>query len=178
MLVFAKKLHEELVSKLEELDRNYSMKNLEDHRLDLITTAIEKIKHKLRTHTFVSNNEEIRFFKSVLPQTLSLYIYYSHVMEWDCIEKKGSEKAMYDFYDSIFTKAENFRKEQKEFYDYCRDGKTDLDRIYFLRNSPMNREKVYQIISITDPASPTVYCGILARFLAYSRLEHELHQSI
>jgi len=178
MIVFTQKLHEELISKLEVLDKNYSPKNLEDHRLDLITTAIEKIKHKLKSYTFGSDKDEILFFKSVLPETLSLYIYYSHVMEWGCIEKKGSEKAMYDFYDSMFTKAENFRNEQKDFYEYCRDGKTDLDRIYFLRKSPMNRERVYQINSIMDPASPTVYCGILAKFLAYSRLEHELHLSI
>ena len=42
----------------------------------------------------------------------------------------------------------------------------------------MNRERVYQPGSITDPASPTIHCGILAKFLAYFRLEHELHLSI
>jgi hypothetical protein len=178
MLVFTQKLHDQLLSKLEELDRNYDPQNLEDLRLDLITTAIEKIKQKLKAHVFASDKDEIFFFKSILPRTLSLYIYYSHVMEWDCMEKKGSEKATYEFYDSIFTKAENLRKEQKEFYDYCRNGKTDLDRIYFLRNSPMNKEKEYQIISIMDPASPTIYCGLRARFLAYSRLEHELHKGV
>jgi hypothetical protein len=178
MIVFTQKLHAELISKLEDLDRNYSPQNLEDQRLDLIITAIEKIKEKLKSHEFGSDKDEIHFFKSILPETLSLHIYYTHVMEWDRIARQGSEKSRYDFYDSTFTKAENFRKEQKEFYEYCRDGKTDLDRIYFLRKSPMNREREYPITTIIDPSSPTTHCGILARFRAYSRLEHELHLSI
>jgi RteC protein len=178
MLVFTQKSQAELISKLEDLDRNYSPQNLEDHRLDLIITAIEKIKMKLKSHVFASEKDEIHYFKSKLPETLSLHIYYTHVMEWDRMLKQGSEKARFDFYDSIFTMAENFRNEQKEFYEYCRDGKSDLDRFYFLRSSPMNRERIYQPGFITDPASPPIYCGILAKFLAYFRLEHELHLSI
>jgi hypothetical protein len=178
MLVFTQKLHNELISQLEEMDRNYSPQNLEDQRLDLIITTIEKIKLKLKLFEFASEKDEIYYFKSILPETLSLHIYYTDVMEWDRIVKQGSEKARFDFYDSIFTKAENFRNGQKEFYEYCRDGKSDLDRLYFLRSSPMNREKIYQPGSITDPASPTIYCGIKAKFLAYYRLEHELHLSI
>ena len=178
MLVFTQKSHAELISKLEDLDRNFSPQNLEDHRLDLIITAIEKIKVKLKSHVFASEKDEIHYFKSILPETLSLHIYYTHVMEWDRMLKQGSEKARFDFYDTIFTKAENFRNEQKEFYEYCRDGKSDLDRLYFLRNSPMNRERVYQPGFIADPASPPIYCGIRAKFLAYFRLEHELHLSI
>jgi hypothetical protein len=178
MLVFTQKSHAALISKLEDLDRNYSPQNLEDQRLDLIIRAIEKIKIKLKTHAFASDKDEIHYFKSILPVTLSLHIYYTHVMAWDRMIRQGSEKARFDFYDSVFTKAENFRNGQKEFYAYCRDGKSDLDRLYFLRNSPMNRERVYHPGSITDPASPPVFCGILAKFLAFSRLEHELHLSI
>jgi hypothetical protein len=178
MLVFTQKSHDELISKLEDLDRNYSPQNLEDQRLDLIITAIEKIKIKLRSHAFASEKDEMHYFKSILPETLSLHIYYTQVMEWDRVIRQGSEKAWFEFYDSVFTKAENFRNGQKEFYEYCRDGKSNLDRLYFLRSSPMNREKVYQPGFIADPASPPVYCGIRAEFLAYTRLEHELHLSV
>ncbi|HZZ75597.1 MAG TPA: RteC domain-containing protein [Puia sp.] len=178
MIVFTKKLHDQLLINLERLDKNFSPENLEDPRLELIIQTIEKIKEKLKSHRFGAESEEIHFFKSVIPEILSLYIYYSHIMEWDRIVRQGSDKSRYDFYDSVFTKAENFRNEQKEFYEYCRDGKTGLDHIYFLRNSPMNRERVYQLRSITDPSSPTIHCEMLAKFLAFSRLEYALHLSI
>jgi len=178
MLVFTQKLHEQLLSKLEDLDRNFSPQYLEDPRLDLIMMAIEQIKEKLKTHKFLSKAEEIHFFKSVLPEIMSLHIYYSHIMEWDRIARHGSDKTRYDFYDSIFTKAENYRNEHAAFYEYCRGQKTDLDRFYFLRNSPMNRDRTYQLRSITDPSSPTIHCEMLATFLAYSRLEYALHLNI
>ena len=89
MIIFTQKSHEELISKLEELDRNYSPQSLEDQRLDLIITALEKIKKKLKSHQFASEKDEIHYFKSVLPETLSLHIYYTHVMEWDRMRKAG-----------------------------------------------------------------------------------------
>jgi len=178
MKVYTEKLHNELLSKLDELDRNYDSQNLTDPRLHLILTVIDKIKEKLKTCQFKCAEDEIHYFKNVLPKTLALYIYYSDKIEWDRVVRKGLPECRYKLSDRLFLQAENFREEQKVIYEYNRDERTDMDNLYFLRNSPLNRESSYQLIQIIDPSSPPVHCRLLAMNIAYSRMEHELKMII
>jgi hypothetical protein len=178
MKAFTEKLYNELLSKLDELDRNYNPQNLTDPRLHLITTTIDKIKEKLKAFQFKCAGDEIHYFKNILPKTLALYIYYSDKIEWDRINLHGSLACKYKLSDRLFLQAENFREEQKVIYEYNRDERTDLDNLYFLRNSPLNRESGYQLIQIIDPSSAPVHCKFMAMNIAYSRMEHELKMII
>jgi len=175
---FTQQVHEKLLIILEDLDLNYDPRILPDRRLDLIVDSIEEIKQKLITHRFQSEDEEIHYFKSILPATLSLYIYYSDRIEWDRIRMQGSPECRYAFTDRMYSQAENFRSVHKDFYEYCRDGKTHLDRFYFLRDSPGNRDRVYSLRSIIDPCSPTIHSEMMAMLIAYSKLEHELKMDV
>jgi RteC protein len=178
MKAFTEKMHNELLLKLEDLDRNYDPKNLTDPRLNLITVVIDKIKEKLKNYHFENEEDEIYYFKKVLPQTMALYIYYSDKIEWDRINRQGSPECSYKFTDRIYLQAENFRKEYKGIYEYNRDEKSHLDKIYFLRKSPINSECKYRPGQIIDPSSPPVHCELLAMNIAYSRLEHEMKMSL
>jgi RteC protein len=178
MKAFTENLHKELLSKLDELERNYNPQNLTDSRLHLITTAIDKIKEKLKTCQFKCTEDEIHYFKIVLPKTLALYIYYSDKIEWDRVTRMGSLKCNYKVGDRIFSQAENFRERHFQFNEYYRDGKTHLDYLYFLRKSPINRETKYQVRQIIDPSSPPLHCELLATLIAYNRLENELKEII
>ncbi|HEV3224010.1 MAG TPA: RteC domain-containing protein [Puia sp.] len=178
MKAFTEKLHNELLVKLDELNRNYNPQNLTDPRLNLITSVIDQIKGKLKVHHFEHEEDEIHFFKKVLPETLALYIYYSYKIEWDRINRQGSLECSYKFTDRIYLQAENFRNDRKEIYEYNRDEKFLLDKIYFLRTSPLNFESKYQLRQIIDPSSPPVHCELLAMNIAYSRLENEMKMSL
>ena len=178
MKSYTENLHNELLSKLDELDRNYDPRLLTDTRLELVVNTIEKIKQKLTTYPFHSEEEEIHYFKSVLPETLFLHIYYADRIEWDRIRHQGSQACRYTFTDKVYSQAENFRGTNKEFYEYYRDGQTHLDNYYFLRNSPCNRENTYPLRPIIDPKSPPIHCALIAKLLAYARIEQEMHLSI
>jgi hypothetical protein len=178
MKAFTEKLHNELLSKLNELDRNYDPLMLTDPRLSIITGTIDQIKEKLKTHHFENEEDEIHYFKKVLPETMALYIYYSDKIEWDHINRQGSPECSYRFTDRIYLQAENFRKEYKGIYEYNRDEKSHLDKIYFLRKSPINSECKYQLGQIIDPSSPPIHCELLSMNIAYSRLEHEMKMSL
>jgi RteC protein len=178
MKVFTENLHNELLSKLNELDSNYNPQNLTDPRLNLITEVIDQIKEKLKAHHFEYEDDEIHFFKKVLPEILALYIYYSDKIEWDRINRQGSPECSYKMTDRIYLQAESFRKDHKDIYEYKRDEKYHLDKIYFLRTSPLNAESKYQLRQIIDPSSPPVHCELLAKNIAYSRLEHEMKMSL
>ena len=173
MKSYTEKLHAELLAKLDELNRNYDPLNLVDCRLSIITGTIDQIKEKLKTHRFPTEEDEIHYFKKILPETLALYFYYADKMERDRIIRLDSNNCKYTFHDRIFSQAENFRAEQKNFYEYFRDGKTDMDNFYFLRISPINRETKYPVIRILHPSTPPLHCELLAKHIAYNRLEFE-----
>ncbi len=178
MKSYTENLHKELLSKLDELDSNYNPQKLNDPRLNLITVVIDQIKEKLKTHHFLDEEDEIHYFKKVMPETMALYIYYSDKIEWDRINRQGSPECSYRFTDRIYLQAENFRKEYIGIYEYNRDEKSHLDKIYFLRKSPINSECKYQLRQIIDPSSPPVHCELLAMNIAFSRLEHEMKMSL
>jgi RteC protein len=174
MKSYTEKLHNELLVKLDELDRNYDPLMLTDPRLNIISSAIDQVKEKLKTYQFKYEKDEIHYFKSVLPKTLALYIYYSDKIEWDRTLRQGRTECITKLSDKLFLQAETFREEHKVIYEYHRDERTDMDHLYFMRKSPLNREVSYQLLPIIDPSSPPLHCKLLAMNIAYSRMENEL----
>jgi hypothetical protein len=174
MKSYTEKLHRELLGKLDELNRNYDQLTLTDPRLSIISSVIDQIKEKLKTYQFKSDKDEIQYFKSVLPKTLALYIYYSDKIEWDRVLRQRRPESIYKLSDKLFLQAETFREEYKVIYEYQRDERTDMDNLYFIRKSPLNRDVSYQLLPIIDPASPPLHSKLLAMNIAYSRMENEL----
>jgi hypothetical protein len=175
---FTQKLYNELLLKLADLDRSDYRENLADPRLSLICSSIDLIRKKLKLYLFSNDDDEIYYFKSVLPQTLSLLIYYADKIEWDRILLQNSTVAIQEFFERTFNKIKNFRSENKEFFDYCRSGKSHMDSFYFLRNSPMNIETIHQIESVRDPSCPTIHCVLVATFLAHLKQEQEMYIAV
>jgi RteC protein len=78
----------------------------------------------------------------------------------------------------IYSQAEAFRSDLKNFCEYYCDGKMYLDNLYFLRNSSANRESKYQVRRIIDPSSPPLHCEMLANLIAYTKMEQELKMAV
>ena len=178
MTDFTQKIYDDLLLKLVDLDRIEHHENLADPRLSLICVSIEEIRKKLKLYQFSTDDDEINYFKSVLPFTLSLLIYYTDKIEWDRMLLQNSTDAIQEYYERTFDKINNFRTENKEFFDYCRNGKTHMDRFYFLRSSPMNMETIHQIESLRDSSCPTVHCVMVATFLAHLKQEQEMYLAV
>jgi hypothetical protein len=174
MKAYTEKLYRILLSELDKLNEQYDPQNLSDGRLGLIIATIDQIQEKLKTRQFKNEADEVYFFKFVFPPVLALFIYYSDKIEWDRIIRQGSPECRYKFIDRIYSQAETFRKENSVFCNYSRDGKKELDHLYFFRNSPVNREIKYEIGRIIDPSSPPLHCILLATLIAYSKMEHEV----
>ena len=178
MKAYTEKLHRGLLTKLNQLNENYNPQNLADPRLSMITENLDQLNEKLKSRIFKNPADEVYFFKYVLPPVMALYIYYRDKIEWDRIIRQGLPECRYKFVDRIYSQAESFRKENSVFCNYNRDGKTDMDHLYFLRNSPVNREVTYEPGRIIDPSSPPLHCRLLAQLIAYSKMEQEVGISI
>ena len=137
----AEKIYEELLIELEVFDQNPSEKRIApDPRLQLLTNAIEQLKQKIKAHEFANDDEEIYFFKNILPGYLSLYIYYSEKISVERSERTGTQKSREAFLEQLFEKIDYFFKTNDEFFSYCRFEKTRFDKFYFLRNRTLDDE--------------------------------------
>ncbi len=178
MKSYTEKLHDELLGKLDELNRSYDPLMLSDPRLHLITQVINQIKEKLTTYSFKTEDDEVQYFKNCLPKMQSLYFYYKDKMDWDRIAVLGTDNARYTYHDRIFSQAENFRADNRTFCDYYRDGTNELDYFYFSRNSPANLEMHFDVRQIIDASTPPLHTELLAKFIAYTRLEFDSKKAI
>jgi hypothetical protein len=177
MRAYTEELHKELKSKLEDCDKTHDPQNLFDPRPGLITNSLDLIREKLKIYQFESIEEEIHYFKYTLPPTLAIYYYYMEKIEWDRIISQGSPECKFRFVDRLYTQIDDARREHRMFREYYRDGATSLDNFYFLRNSPVNRERKYQALRTIDASSPPMYCEILAMLIAHTKIEFDLRMS-
>ena len=175
MIDFTKKLHEELLQKLDALnDLNDSKKMAPDPRLPLILETIDQIKQKLKRYNFDSEEDEIYFFKNLLPEFLSLFIYYSEKAAITCSELIGTDKSKNEFLDQLFEKMDYFFKVNTDFFNYYRFGKTKFDNYYFLRSISSYYDHLDLPAFMMDESFCTIYSWKVATINAYASLEKEI----
>ena len=171
---FTEKLHDELKANLQMLeDDPHSEKFRAEQRIGLIIKTINQILKKLETHRFPTEKEEIAYFKSVLPSTISLLVYYDGKNDWESVERLGTQKAKQDYLEQLFKKINDFFKDNDELFKYYRSGRTNLDRYYFLPKRNLDGEDFDLISSLMDPSFCTISCLKLAIFLGYASLEKD-----
>jgi hypothetical protein len=175
MFELAQTTHTELLLKLAELEENYMPGTLApDLRLGTIASAMDRLKEKLKTHRFNDAEEEIAFFKTVLPDFLSLGIYYTERFELESNLFFSTPKFQQKQVDHLLRKMGSFYKVQLEFLKYCRAGRKDQDTYFFLRESPARQQYTDPLATIIDGSFCTLHSVKLATLLAYSRLSHDM----
>lgn len=179
MQKFTEKLHEELLSKLSAMDEKiHSEKFVSHRRIEMIIRAINQVLEKLAGYHFETEKEEIHFFKSVLPPTISLVVYYASKNEWEAVERLGTTRARHEFMEQQLRKINDFFKDNDEFFKYYGSGRTNLDRYYFLPKKQLEQENIDLLSSLMDPYFCTIYSLKVAVFLGYARLEKDLLNAI
>lgn len=179
MLEYARKLHDELISKLKELEEKLDQKTISpDYRLDLITGTLDQLKEKIGSHPFSNDHEEILFFKSIMPLFLALLIYYNERLDLESVELIGTLKAMEDYYERVSERINRFFTENTEYFKYYRTGRTNFDACYFLRKSPLNQENMFLPGYTADTSSCTIFSIKSATILAYARLEKDMRMKL
>ncbi|HSZ31822.1 MAG TPA: RteC domain-containing protein [Puia sp.] len=178
MLDFTRKLHEDLLLQLEELDDlPDNEKTNPDGKIKLLTKAIDQLKSRLKSFVFDTEEDEIHFFKNELPVFLSLFIYYSEKGAIECSRTVGTGKSSQEFLETVLDKMEYFFNANMDFFNYCRFGKTRFDKYYFLRNLATYNEHLDMPVFMLDESFCTIYSWKLSTIIAYSRLEKEIRNS-
>ena len=172
MIDFTKNLYDDLVSRLKDLDTKVDPASLTpDLRMGMIEKAISRIKEKLKDHVFCNDDEEVWFFKFSLPPFLSLLIYYTEKTEMETMAFVIDPQIRKEYYTQQLRKINDYCREHSELLRYYRSSGISMDKHYFLRSSPLNRENINPMM---DQSFCTVYTVTIATLQAYARLGQEI----
>lgn len=128
-----------------------------------------EVKKQIIENGFKTDEEEIRFFRTIKPQILGKLIYYNKIyrIETMCPVTTGN---IYECYFS--TQLANLKREYTEhicnsdFYRYYRSGRIDRDQIYFKRGNINYHDGLNSIVFEIDPEFSTFYDYKTARIIA------------
>lgn len=133
----------------------------------IIKELLHDLQQFAHNYTFVSPQEEIRFFKEMKPVLLSQYFYYKKRFDMTLFDsyKEASRKRQY--YESELHKLEQFTRRHEEFVRYCVSGATYFDDVYFTR-----KEKIFS--GLIDTRFSTGYDEKLAHILANELIRNHI----
>jgi hypothetical protein len=176
MLDYARELYEELLCALRIANEDSQSNRVPPANcLQLLIEAIDKLRNRLKDYHFERKDEEIVFYKSVMPDILAEAIYYEEKFGIEVIKHGGSPKLLYICYDRLFNNIEQFFHENREFFFYYHSGNTIFDQYYYLRSSAFNKPYTEMLAFLLDTSFCTSHSVKIARMIAYNRLEKEIH---
>jgi hypothetical protein len=158
----------QLYVELEQLQYSVSdHSNRANRAIHLIRNTLKLFRISVCTKGFLSQEDEIRFFKHVKPQVHSYLIFYTHLYEIESKKLVLSSDQMKGYIDR---KRKDFRYQtydNLEFVNYYRSGSTHQDKVYFLRESDYSPLNQQSSVAFRDPEFTAPYDHIASVVLAY-----------
>jgi hypothetical protein len=179
MVAEVRKKYEQLLSELVVLDEVHEPDlGTPDQRLLLISGVLEPLKQKLKDYIFDRDEDEILFFKEILPDILSLFICYTEKSALETSDLIGTRKSRTEYRSRLMKKIDDFSMENADLYDYYSLRKTNFDSYYFLRSSPLNREPVVLFGAVVDCRFCPGFSIKMAMISSYRKLDELLSDKI
>lgn len=137
--------------------------------LVFLKEKLSELKFYVETHPFVSEAEEIAFFKYRKPALLGRLIYFYEIL---CIETRRpiDDEMSDEYYLRCQEEQKLFFDRHVSFYQYYRSGVCYLDRHYFLRGRQEEGFHVDVCHLDEDSAFSTGYDRLVARIMAMEML--------
>ncbi len=118
------------------------------------------------------------FFKTILPDIFSLFIYYTEKSAFETSELIGTRKSRAEYRNRLMKRIDDFSMENADLYDYYSLRKTNFDSYYFLRSSPLNCESAVLFGTVIDPRFCPGFSIKMAMISAYRKLDGELSDNL
>jgi RteC protein len=138
----------------------------------------EELKTTIRECDFDSDQEEIRFFKSVKPRFTGLIEYYTQRYQAALfVPQSGPVERLY-FWKMELRKIDRFFAFNEDFMQYMAGNETDLDEIYFLRIysdlSNVEKARVYDL----DPDVASSHDWLVSKLVGLARYRIDVEAEI
>lgn len=104
-----------------------------ENAINLIITAVEKLRMIFEKEKSKSQEQEIDFFKNIKPKFTSKLIYYNAIYKIESKKPHGGERVLKKYLNNELEKLKRYFDSNLDFYRYYRTGSNYLDIKYFTR---------------------------------------------
>lgn len=173
-------------SLLQELENDLDSLTYENHpvhyhthqALGLCLLKYNDLRKYVINTGFMTNAEEVVFFKTIKPQVCSKLVFYRRLARIESHRPKYTMEDQIVYLKDEIKKLHEYYSDYSDFYEYYQTGKTYNDILYFTRNQTEiilnNRNSDY----LTDPEFSTIHDKTVATIIAYENLEKYLNNEI
>lgn len=131
----------------------------------LVDRAMDKVKLFLVTYEFLSEEEEVEFFKHHMSHFLKESVYFSELFNMESIKPSGPENKIRKFYENELVSMREFLRTNQNLYNYLLLNKENQDRVFFLRSAQAPIYKPNLFWHTLDTRYCTVYTVYFARIM-------------
>ncbi|WPR77937.1 RteC domain-containing protein [Algoriphagus sp. NG3] len=144
----------------------------------LVDRAMDEIKLFMDQYEFVSEEEEIEFFKSRMTYFLRESVYFSELFNMESIKPAGSKNEIRKFYERELLSVKEFLQNNQNLYNYLLMKKENQDRVFFLRSAQAPIYKPNLFWHTLDTRYCTVYTLYFARIMGTLSLAAYIHDQL
>jgi hypothetical protein len=153
-----------------------SLKNLSDS-IFVVTGKLNALRRYIIDYPFMSQDEEINFFKHIKPQFYSWYVYLLEEHAIISSEPTGPDQDIRDYYLQELSFIKRHFSQNEFLYQYYLHEETVKDEEYFLRKNQASLQLINGVLQI-DPDFSTNEDYSFAKFKAYELLQRFIIQRI
>jgi hypothetical protein len=137
-----------------------------------IRNSLEDLRNLVLDNGFVSDEEEIFFFKNVKRSIVQQLIYHSELLMIESRRPPGNKEFNVRYYNQELDRINRFCIENMAYWQYHITGSTSLDKVYFTRDGA-DRNSFYDasVVNI-DKHFSTSYDFLFAKLTAYDQLSN------
>ena len=148
------------------------------HMVEFLQNRLNILRTKLLESDFVSEQDEICFFKELKPQILSQLLYFNKIYTIELKQPNGSNIIQKSYYEHELDSLTFFFNRNLDFYQYYRSNATHLDGYYFRRGKPKIRLGIDSSQFISDSTFSTGYDYKVAKILSNEMLRIYLNKKL
>lgn len=135
--------------------------------LPVIKKAMLELKIFMHAYDFKDQQEEILYFKEIIPALHGDYIYYARLLDMETRMPEGGRRK---FLRKEIKVLERFFRRYGGLYQYYKIGATHLDGQYYTRNAILSELAFDEYCPVMDSYFTTLKGFKLAQFIGYERL--------
>jgi hypothetical protein len=141
--------------------------------LRTIEQAISELRQFVKNEHFQNDKEEIEFFKNVRPGILALRIEQGLRYNLTVNKPISTNALQLKYYEEELRALESFFRMNNFYYQYYKNGFTELDTLYFLRNAGPLTVPLAEVTE-WDSEFSTPMSFLFSKFIAYERMQYFL----
>jgi len=167
MLTTVYAISKKLDSDLRQIESEFpDIMNKSVKSIPCISACLKQLKEIISKNNFLTQEDEILFFKKIKPSVYHKLIYFVKIFNIETKRPIGCDKAQKNFLQNELDKLEMFFTENLDFYQYMRNGLTCLDDKYFVRGKVDLNLFADTFYYDTDPDFSTSHDYKVARIIA------------